>query len=385
MTQPSAPLLMTRTWLARCSALCVAVAIFCLALPSASHAKYASFVMEADTGKVLHSVNADTRNYPASLTKMMTLYMLFEALDRGKLKETDRLKVSHRAARQPASHLALRARSTIRVKDAIKALAIKSANDVAVVIAESLGGTERKFARMMTAKAKQIGMNSTVFRNASGLPHRAQMSTARDMAKLGLRLMRDYPHYYHYFSDTKFTYDGRTHKSHNKLLKTYKGVDGIKTGYIRASGFNLVTSAERDGKRVIGVVFGARSAKARNRHMASLLNKGFTRLGVVQPVPKKAKTRTATSYAVQVGAFARVKQAYSAAHKALAAAPSYLSDGEIMIAQLKRKKKNPLYRARIVGLSKREAYRACRVLKKKARMGCMEMKIKKSVQLASAR
>ena len=243
-----------------------------------AQARYASIVIDAETGEVLRSRSADIRRYPASLTKMMTLYLLFEAIDDGRLNLTSKLKVSKRAAGQPPSKLGLRAGSTIRVEDAIRALVVKSANDVAVVVAEALGGTEVEFARKMTAKAGALGMSRTTFRNASGLPNRKQRSTARDMAQLARALMRDFPHRYHFFDDQRFRYHGRVHRSPNRLLGSYRGMDGIKTGYIRASGFNLAASAEREGRRVIAVVFGGKTARSRNRHMASLLDLGFTRI-----------------------------------------------------------------------------------------------------------
>ncbi len=243
-----------------------------------AEARYASIVVDAETGEVLRSRNADIRRYPASLTKMMTLYLLFEAIDEGRLNLTSKLKVSQRAAGQPPSKLGLPAGSTIEVEDAIKALVVKSANDIAVVVAEALGGTEVEFARMMTRKAQALGMSRTTFRNASGLPNRKQRSTARDMSFLARALMRDFPHRYHYFDDQRFRYSGRSHRSPNRLLGSYRGMDGIKTGYIRASGFNLVASAERDGRRVIAVVFGGKTARSRNQHMTTLLDLGFTRI-----------------------------------------------------------------------------------------------------------
>lgn len=351
------------------------------ALPA--QAKYASLVMDAETGRVLHEVNADTRNYPASLTKMMTLYMLFDALDRGKVKESDHLRVSRHAARQPASHLGLRAGSTITVREAILALVTKSANDVAVVVGEALGnGKERTFAKRMTRRAHAIGMSSTNFRNASGLYSRAQLSTARDMATLARRLLKDFPHYYHFFSTKQFVHNGDVFKNHNKLLTTYDGVDGIKTGYIRASGFNLVTSAEKDGKRLIGVVFGGKTARVRNAHMARLLDKGFAKMGVQVAAGKPETAQPVGHYGIQVGAYAKSEPAFEAAHRALARAPKYLADGVIRIAPLSRAKKAPLYRARIVGISKRAAYRACRIIKRGKNAGCMMFKLKKPVQVA---
>ena len=256
-------------------ALCI-LAISQVFAAEEAHARYASIVIDAETGEVLRSRSADIRRYPASLTKMMTLYLLFEALDNGKFSLDSKLKVSKRAAGQSPSKLGLPAGSTIRAEDAIKALIVKSANDIAVVVAEALGGTEVEFAMKMTRKAKALGMSRTSFRNASGLPNRKQRSTARDMARLAQALMRDFPHRYHYFDDQRFRFKGREHRTPNKLLARYRGMDGIKTGYIRASGFNLVASAERDGRRVIAVVFGGKTPRSRNAHMANLLDLGFT-------------------------------------------------------------------------------------------------------------
>lgn len=397
--------------------LVVLATLACVALsltPNPAQARYAAFVMDADTGRILHQVNADTQNYPASLTKMMTLYMLFDALDHGKIKESDRLKVSARAARQPSSRLGLARGSTITVHDAILALVTKSANDVAVVVGETLGlGSERRFAAQMTAKAHAIGMTNTNFRNASGLYSRAQLSTARDMATLARRLIKDFPHYYKVFATETFDYAGETHKNHNALMTTYDGMDGIKTGYISASGFNLVASAKRNGKRVIGVVFGGKTARARNAHMANLLDDGFASLGVsVAANGKKHDTsdlpaesddtpssdtvaqeaddtstdnRTlAGDYGIQVGAFAKYDPAYQAANRALARAPRQLSDGVVKIAPLPRARKGPLYRAQIVGISKTEAFRACSVIKKDKFAGCMAFKLKSPDQVADA-
>jgi D-alanyl-D-alanine carboxypeptidase len=249
-----------------------------LAVVPQAAARYASIIIDADTGRVLYEVNADTRNYPASLTKMMTLYMAFEALEKGKLRLNENLKVSKRASGMAPSKLGLKRGQTIKVKDIILALVTKSANDAAVVLAEALAGTETRFAKRMTAKARELGMSRTNFRNASGLPNRRQLSTARDMAILAQALINRYPKYYHYFSTTNFSYKGRRHRNHNSLLTKYDGTDGIKTGYIRASGFNLVASAVRDGRRIIGVVFGGKSSRSRDKHMAKLLDRGFTRV-----------------------------------------------------------------------------------------------------------
>ena len=238
-------------------------------------AKYSSIVIEQKTGAVLHAVNPDTRHYPASLTKMMTLYLVFEALQAKRFTLDSPIRVSRRAARQPASKLGLKPRQTISVRQVILALAIRSANDVASAIAEAMAGTERKFGRLMSAKARALGMTNTRFRNASGLPHRRQLTTARDIAILAQALRRDFPRYYGYFRVRTFTFRGRRMVNHNRLLDRYAGADGIKTGFIHASGFNLAASAERDGIRLIAVVLGTRSPRARDLHTMGLLERGF--------------------------------------------------------------------------------------------------------------
>ncbi|WP_051233985.1 serine hydrolase [Halomonas halocynthiae] len=239
--------------------------------------RYAGIVIDADTHEVLYAENADARRYPASLTKMMTLYMLFEELDNQRLTLNSPLRVSATAAAKPATKLWLKAGSTLPVETAIQALVVRSANDVAAVVAESLGGTESEFAQLMTAKARDLGMHNTTFRNASGLPDSRQVTTARDMAMLSRRLMLDFPQYYHYFSLQSFTWRGKTVRGHNRLLASYPGADGLKTGFIRASGFNVATSAERDGRRMLSVVMGGYSSKSRDKHMANLLDRGFLR------------------------------------------------------------------------------------------------------------
>lgn len=380
-------------------------------------AKYASFVMDAETGRVIHEINADTRNYPASLTKMMTLYLVFDALENDLWTLKTRLRISARAARQPSSKLGLRRGQTISVRQAILALVTKSANDVATVIAENLSGSERAFALKMTSMARKIGMNRTTFRNASGLPHRGQLSTARDMGTLARALLRNFPGYYHYFSTKRFSYDGLTHRNHNKLLQTYDGVDGIKTGYIRASGFNLVASANRSGQRVIGVIFGGNSPNSRNALMTRLLNLGFKALNK-SPRPyyadkgdasknktkmarakikamAKPRTRSKTKaksnlkpvpkhrrWGVQVGAFARYTQAYEAARRAVEIAPSYLLNGNIKVVPLKKRNGRTLHRARIKGISKTQASRACAFLKKR-KAQCMKIRMPDGYRVAA--
>jgi D-alanyl-D-alanine carboxypeptidase len=240
-----------------------------------SMAKYSSLIMDATSGRVLHETNADLTRYPASLTKMMTLYLLFEALDNGTVAFDESLPISEHAASQPPSKLGLMPGQSISVENAILALVTKSANDVAAAVAERLGGRESRFAWLMTSKAGEIGMSRTMFANASGLPDPDQVTTARDVAVLALALLHDFPHYYHYFSTDHFYYDGAMHANHNRLLGSYGGLDGIKTGYTHSSGFNLVASAVRDGRRLIGVVLGARSPANRSFIMVNLLDQAF--------------------------------------------------------------------------------------------------------------
>ncbi len=389
----------------------LAVMAVLLVLFSASPAlaKYAAIIVDADTGVVLHEVNADTRNYPASLTKMMTLYMAFAALENGRFTLDQKLRTSKRASGQAPSKLGLKKGETLTVRDAILALVTKSANDVATVIAETLGGDEVNFARMMTRKAKEMGMSSTTFRNASGLPNRRQRSTARDLSVLARGLLTDHPEYYHFFSARSFSWNGKTYKNHNKMLKTYNGTDGIKTGYIRASGFNLAASAVRHNRRLVGVVMGGRSAKSRNVHMAKLLDKGFrsirsgvamTEMGEDQKqalLEAKEKEQQATAaktakkvkaartagtaeitpekkvrkavWGVQVGAFSRYAPAHLAASSAARRLPALLGGARVVVLPQKEAS-GMIYRARLMGLDETKARDACEELKRD-NFGCV--------------
>ena len=246
-----------------------------LVQPAVAKVAFSAISVDARTGKVLSAVDPDGQRHPASLTKMMTLYLLFEDLKAGKIKLTSPIVISARAARMQPSKLGVKPGTEITVEVAIKALVVKSANDVAAAVGETLGGTEAAFAERMTRTARSLGMSRTVFHNASGLPNPAQVTTARDMATLGLRLQRDFPQYYPYFRTMAFTYAGRTTRTHNRLLGKYAGTDGIKTGYIAASGFNLTTSAKRGDKRIVGVVMGGASGGARNAYMKKMLDKAF--------------------------------------------------------------------------------------------------------------
>ena len=408
------------------------VVALALGTAGAAQARYASIVIDYDTGRVLHETNADTRNYPASLAKMMTLYLAFEALQRGDLKLNQNLSVSRRAAGMPASKLGLKYREKIAVKSAILALVTKSANDAAVVLAEKMGGKETKFARMMTKKARELGMKRTSFRNASGLPNRRQLSTARDMSTLARALIRDFPKQYRYFSTKQFVYKGKKHRNHNRLLKSYSGTDGIKTGYIRASGFNLAASVKRNGRRLIAVVLGGKTPRSRDRHMAKLLDRGFAKLASIgpnripAPPPRKpdfavaAAFATATgtapaerapskkpmaqkkpvspkapqielgssetvvpdpSWGIQVGAYYRYKPAKQAAVKAAERLPELLENSHITITHVKGKR-GRIYRSRLIGLTEAKARAACRSLAKK-KVDCLVIRTGRRLAMAN--
>jgi D-alanyl-D-alanine carboxypeptidase len=393
----------------------VAIFSFFLLISEPASARYADIVLDAHTGQVLHEVNADTRTYPASLTKLMTLYLAFEALDRGQITLDQTVPVSAHAAAQAPSKLGLITGERISYRDLLLGLVTKSANDAAVVVGEALGGTEPKFAELMTEKAHVLGMNDTTFKNASGLPNLRQQTTARDMAKLALALQRDFPQHYHYFSTREFAYKGIVHKNHNNLLGRVEGLDGMKTGFIQASGFNLVASAERNGKRYITVVLGGETPKARDAEVAMLLDQAFagtltestTRIAALPNQPSKnlalkretTKTKavaaakpsttkakagttrvaaasakaaslgeTLTSWAIQVGAFSRMNAAQEAAAKALSEVRQVAANAEVAVAGGGK----ALYRARIIGLTQASAQEACRLLRQKG-TDCMPM------------
>ncbi|TCM57405.1 D-alanyl-D-alanine carboxypeptidase [Rhizobium sp. PP-F2F-G48] len=249
------------------------VVAVCVFAAPAMAAKYAGIVVDAKTGKVLYSEDADSLRYPASLTKMMTLYLTFEALEAGKVRKDTPVPFSKNASAEPPSKLGVRAGQTITVEQAIQALVTRSANDAATALGEFLGGSEDRFARIMTSKARALGMTRTTYRNANGLPNDAQMTTARDQARLGMALRQHFPQYYSYFSTRSFTFGRQVIGNHNRLLGNVRGVDGIKTGYTRAAGFNLVTSAQADGRSIVGVVLGGKSGGARDAQMRALVAK----------------------------------------------------------------------------------------------------------------
>jgi D-alanyl-D-alanine carboxypeptidase len=373
--------------------------------PAQANSRHASIVIDAATGEVLHESQADASRYPASLTKMMTLYMLFDAMEQRKLTLDSRMRVSPRAASMPQTNIRLQSGDTISVREAIQALIVRSANDVAAVVAEALGGTEANFGRMMTDKARKLDMHSSTFRNASGLPNDEQKTTARDMVTLSRRLMKDFPQHYHYFSTQSFRYKGITYNSHNRMVRNTQGVDGLKTGYIRTSGFNVATSAKRGNRRVIGVVMGGQTAAARDQHMAQLLDRSFTRVPATQlasnighadampavamkvstlapvskpaPLLEKAPTpvmmqqaaqpetrvelqRVAwvsnNSWGVQIGSYLTRDRAHAQAQMA-----TRWVSGEVVINEIEISNRK-LYRARLLGLQESQARTACQNL-----------------------
>ena len=369
--------------------------VFWMICVSSAHAKYASFIINENTKRIYHNANADTRNYPASLTKIMTLYLVFDALKSKKISMSSKFKVSKRATRQPPSKLNLSAGSNITVKNAILALVTKSANDVATVIAENLGKSERKFARLMTRKAKKLGMTRTTFRNASGLPNRGQLSTARDMATLGIAIRKNHPKFFKLFKTKSFIYKGVKYTNHNNLLGSYSGTDGIKTGYTNASGFNLVASVERNGQRIIGVVFGGKKARSRDKHMVTLLNKYF-KTSLSKPLVRIAKpselpkTRPKIVVAekniknfkippeiinniipndieedwfIQIGAFKNRLNAHKAARNARNIVPEQLGNLPASLSKITKSSTNNnlqyLWRVRFVELAENQARSVC--------------------------
>lgn len=276
----------------------------------AAERRYASIVVDADSLEIIHARQIDELRFPASLTKVMTLYLTFDALDAGQLHLKEPLRVSQKAARTPPSKLGLKTGQTITVENLIQALAVKSANDAAVVLAERIAGSEAAFASQMTAKARSLGMLKTTFKTANGLPHPQQKSSARDMAKLASNILKHHRKYYHYFGLKNFSYKGQSYKNTNKLLHSLDGVDGFKTGYTRDSGYNLIISAQRNNRRLIAVVLGGASGESRNQHMQDLIERSFKVLEgsknsppiliVNQALPKKKAPQMAVSKAVRL-------------------------------------------------------------------------------------
>ena len=341
---------------------------FIISFSSNIFAKKAAIVIDFDTEEVLFEVNADTRNYPASLTKIMTLYIVFDYIKKGNLSYDSQLSVSSVAASRSPSKLYLEEGSSIKVRDAVNALIIKSANDVATVVAENIAGTEKEFAKLMTQYAKNLGMRSTTFKNASGLPNRAQLTTARDIAKLSHALISNFPNEYKLFSNTKFSYKGKTYKTHNKLMLSYEGADGIKTGYIKASGFQLAFSAVRDNKRLIGIIFGGDSGSQRNKSLKFIMDKEFAELNIKpnnkkEIVTKEIKEVKKNNYSIVVGTFKYRNNAEKQIKLIKSKYPISTKNKNSNIVLIKVSGKQ-LYESRFENFSKKEAYAACKRLKK---------------------
>lgn len=388
--------------------------------PSALAAKHSSIVIDAKTGQVVSESNADAVTYPASLTKMMTLYLTFDALEHKQITLDQHFPVSAHAAAQEPTKLDLKAGDTIAVHDLILGLVTQSANDAAVVLAEGLGGTEHAFAEKMTRAARAMGMEHTNFDNASGLPDPLQRTTARDMAMLARHLYLDFPAEYKYFGTEEFTYHGVTYGNHNHLMNSFRGMDGIKTGFIRASGFNLAASAVRDHRRLIGVVMGGQSAHSRDRKMASLLNAAFAGKAApetqmvasnAKPAAKRGQGESTlhvlahhaahavanlspigqaeaatpmrkpnASWGVQVGAYRRQASAAHAGAVALSHLPADRGKKIVLVAS--HSKKHKIYQARIVNLTEKQAQNACRVLRR-AHRACVVLE-PSSIQMAAS-
>ena len=336
---------------------------------SESFAKKAAIVIDFDTKEVLFEVNANTKNYPASLTKIMTLYILFDRLEKNQITNQTKLKVSRIAASRSPSKLYLEEGSTIKVEDAIMALIIKSANDVATVVAENISGTEREFAKLMTSYARNLGMSNTTFKNASGLPNRAQLTSARDISILSHALISNFPEKYKLFNTQKFTYNGKTYKTHNKLMLSYEGADGIKTGYIRASGFQLAFSAVRNNKRLIGVIFGGDTGSQRDKSLKIIMDKEFAELGINKKETKKTIVKKETkkidpdSYSIVVGTFKYRNNAEKQIKLIQSKYPKTTTAKKSSVVLIKVSGKQ-LYESRFENFSKQEAYTACKRLKK---------------------
>jgi len=364
--------------------LLLAAGLMAAGAPSASARVQASIVVDAQTGKILEAHNADRLCYPASLTKLMTLYITFQQLSTGKMTLGQELPVSFHAAAQAPTKLYLRPGERISVRSAILAITTRSANDAAVVLAEGVAGTELEFAHLMNQRAHQLGMDHTTFRNASGLPNRRQKTTARDMSKLALAILHGFPQYYPYFKARSFDFRGQTIEGHDRLLEQCPGVDGMKTGYIAASGFNIVTSAVRHDRRLLGVVMGGKTARSRDRLMVALLNRGFARIQartVTASIQSKAGTNAAAAdyakapsenaedgvvprptmeWIVQIGHNFRSRgQVRSALRSALHTAPEQLKGAKPLVVRLHPGR----YLARFSEMSEPVAIETCRVLR----------------------
>ena len=377
----------------------------------AANASVSSIMIDAANGEVMYEMNADERRYPASLTKLMTLYITFNALENNHIKLTDKLKVSRTAAGRSPSKLGVRAGETITVKDAIMAVIVKSANDCATVLAEHFAPTEADFAVLMTNTAHKLGMNHTTFKNASGLPNKQQKTSARDMAILAMAVYHHFPQYYKWFSAKSFQYKGRTIGGHNYILKTFAGADGMKTGYTAASGYNIITSAKRSGKRVIAVTMGHNSVGERDKKVSKMMDRGLVHMqkgdvdvatltneingkGVIKAktarvaaVQKKtpaktqnvrlakAQNKTAVKatqiasavssgrYAVQVGSFSDYQRARNYALTVKNKLAKKYAVHDIKVEKVQAASKT-VYRSKVIGLARNDANTICRNMKR---------------------
>lgn len=388
-----------RKFVMRLSVLVGAAVALATALPARAQIgsdRYSSIVVDAATGNVLEAANPDAPRHPASLAKLMTLYMVFEALRDRRVSSQDLVPVSPRAAAMQPSKLGLVPSSRLTVEDAILGLVTKSANDAAAALGELLGGSEDRFAQMMTLRARALGMSRTTFTNASGLPDPDEWSTARDLAILARRLVTDFPGFYPYFSTHSFAFQRRVIFNHDRMLQSYPGADGMKTGYTEASGHNLVTSAVHSGVRLIGVVLGAGSNPERDAHMATLLDQGFEQLDVPperrtavasrlpslvstahaatlamppgRPPAQPRATPPATAWAIQVGSFGSERAAREMASNA-----RRLADGGETRVEAASQHGRTIWRAQVTGLTAAEAQGACSALSRH-RSPCMVLR-----------
>lgn len=387
------------------------VCVLAMLRVAVANASVSSIMIDAANGEVMYEMNADERRYPASLTKLMTLYITFNALENNHIKLTDKLKVSRTAAGRSPSKLGVRAGETITVKDAIMAVIVKSANDCATVLAEHFAPTEADFAVLMTNTAHKLGMNHTTFKNASGLPNKQQKTSARDMAILAMAVYHHFPQYYKWFSAKSFQYKGRTIGGHNYILKTFAGADGMKTGYTAASGYNIITSAKRSGKRVIAVTMGHSSVGERDKKVSKMMDRGLVHMqkgdvdvatltneingkGVIKAktarvaaVQKKtpaktqnvrlakAQNKTAVKatqiasavsngrYAVQVGSFSDYQRARNYALTVKNKLAKKYAVHDIKVEKVQAASKT-VYRSKVIGLARNDANTICRNMKR---------------------
>ena len=387
------------------------VCILAMLRVAVANASVSSIMIDAANGEVMYEMNADERRYPASLTKLMTLYITFNALENNHIKLTDKLKVSRTAAGRSPSKLGVRAGETITVKDAIMAVIVKSANDCATVLAEHFAPTEADFAVLMTNTAHKLGMNHTTFKNASGLPNKQQKTSARDMAILAMAVYHHFPQYYKWFSAKSFQYKGRTIGGHNYILKTFAGADGMKTGYTAASGYNIITSAKRSGKRVIAVTMGHNSVGERDKKVSKMMDRGLVHMqkgdvdvatltneingkGVIKAKTArvaaaqkktpaktqnvrlaKAQNKTAVKatqiasavsngrYAVQVGSFSDYQRARNYALTVKNKLAKKYAVHDIKVEKVQAASKT-VYRSKVIGLARNDANTICRNMKR---------------------